>query len=73
MRLAVTCDRDITVIREVWFSRELGIQALEKTSDPRIGETTREMKDLSRDEPSPDLFQIPADYKVIQQQDRHNK
>jgi hypothetical protein len=60
-------DREITTVQEVWRSRELGIEVLRKTTDPRSGESTMEMKDLSRDEPSPDLFQIPADYKIIQQ------
>jgi hypothetical protein len=61
-------DRDITVIHETWFSRELGIGVLSKSIDPRSGNRyTTEMKAISRDEPSPDLFQIPADYKIIQQ------
>jgi hypothetical protein len=59
-------DREITTVQDVWRSRELGIEVLRKTTDPRSGETTMEMKDLNRDEPAPELFQIPADYKVIQ-------
>lgn len=59
-------DRDLTIVHEIWRSPELGIGVLQKTSDPRSGETTTEIKDLSRDEPSPDLFQIPPDYQVIQ-------
>ncbi len=57
-------DRDITIVQETWFSPDLKIAVLTKTSDPRNGETTTEIKDLSRDEPSPELFQVPAGYKI---------
>lgn len=57
-------NRDITVVTETWSSPDLKILVLSKTSDPRIGERTMEIKDLSRDEPAPELFQVPADYKV---------
>ncbi len=57
-------DRDFTVITERWESSELGIEVLEKMTDPRTGETTKETKNLTRAEPDPALFQIPADYKL---------
>ena len=56
-------DRDITVVTERWRSPDLGIEVLSKTTDPR-GDTTTEIKNLSRTEPDPALFQIPPDYKV---------
>jgi hypothetical protein len=60
-------DRDITVVTERWLSPDLGIEVLSKTSDPR-GDTTTEIKNLSRTEPDPSLFQVPPDYKVQQPQ-----
>ncbi len=57
-------NRDITVVTEEWFSPDLKISVLSKTTDPRSGESTTEMKDLSREEPSPELFQVPEDYKI---------
>jgi hypothetical protein len=57
-------DRDFSVITETWESSELGIDVLRKTTDPRSGVTTREAKNLTRAEPDPALFQIPADYKL---------
>ena len=57
-------NRDITAVTEHWFSPDLKIEVLRKATDPRIGESTTEMKDLSREEPSPELFQVPEDYKV---------
>jgi hypothetical protein len=56
-------DRDITVVTEHWRSTDLGIEVLSKTTDPR-GDTTTEIKNLSRTEPDPALFQVPPDYKV---------
>jgi hypothetical protein len=57
-------DRDFSVITETWESPELGIQVLNKTTDPRNGVTTRETKNLTRTEPDPALFQVPADYEL---------
>lgn len=56
-------DRDITVVTERWLSPDLGIEVLNKTTDPR-GDTTTELKNLSRTEPDPALFQVPPDYKL---------
>jgi hypothetical protein len=55
--------RDITVVTERWRSPDLGIEVLSKTTDPR-GDTTTEIKNLSRTEPDPALFQVPPDYKL---------
>lgn len=60
-------DREITVVSESWTSEDLKIAVQSSTSDPRSGESTMEMQDLSRDEPDPALFQIPSDYTVTQQ------
>jgi hypothetical protein len=42
------------------------LQMMVKTSnsDPRFGTTTFEMTGISRAEPDPSLFQVPADYTV---------
>jgi hypothetical protein len=65
-------DRDFSVITETWESPELGIQVLDKTTDPRNGVTTRETKNLTRSEPDPALFQVPADYELqTPQQSNH--
>jgi hypothetical protein len=57
-------DRPIVTTREVWTSPELKVTVLEKTSDPRSGDTTRRLTNISRAEPSADLFRVPADYKI---------
>jgi hypothetical protein len=37
---------------------------LSRRSDPRFGETTYRLQNIVRAEPSPELFQVPADYTV---------
>ena len=58
-------DRPINVISESWFSPELRITVLSKTSDPRSGETTTQILNIIRSDPDLSLFTIPADYTVV--------
>jgi hypothetical protein len=60
-------DREITVVSERWVSPELGVEVLVKTSDPRSGDSTTEVRNLNRAEPDPSLFEVPADYKIQSQ------
>jgi hypothetical protein len=52
------------VITETWRSPELQTTLLLKISDPRSGETTIRLTDISRSEPDPSLFQVPAGYEI---------
>jgi hypothetical protein len=58
-------DRPITVVSETWFSPELKLTVLNKRSDPRSGESTVQILNLSRTEPDPFLFTVPPDYSVV--------
>jgi len=58
-------DRPISIVTEVWTSPELKTVISSKRSDPRIGEQTFELKNISRGEPDPSLFTVPADFKVV--------
>ena len=58
-------DRPITVVSETWYSPELKITVLTKRSDPRSGETTVQILNLSRVEPDPFLFTVPPDYSIV--------
>jgi hypothetical protein len=60
-------DLPIIITTETWFSPELKVLVMSKSSDPRMGETTYKLTNLSRAEPDPTLFQIPADYTVKDQ------
>jgi len=58
-------DRAIDVVDERWVSSELQTVVMSKHSDPRMGETTYRLTNVSRSEPPATLFQVPADYKVL--------
>src|ERR1035437_1334176 len=58
-------DREFTVVSESWMSPDLKVQILAKTNDPRNGESTFHMQDLSRTPPDAMLFTVPPDYTVV--------
>jgi hypothetical protein len=49
---------------ETWSSTEMGLQIVQKTNDPRTGETVRRFTHIQRGEQDPSLFQVPADYTI---------
>lgn len=55
-------DREITATYERWYSAELMMTVYSKHVDPRFGEQTYQLKNISRVEPSSSLFAPPADY-----------
>ncbi len=61
-------DRPITTVRETWMSPELNMPISTKISDPRTGESTTKLTNISRAEPDPALFQVPAGYSVVEEQ-----
>jgi hypothetical protein len=58
-------DRSITVLTEVWTSPELKTVVHSKRSDPRMGEQTFRLTNIVRTEPSPSLFTVPGDFKIV--------
>jgi cytochrome c556 len=54
--------RPIEIVNEEWYSPELDLMVLTKRSDPRTGETTYRLTNLTRNEPDRALFEVPADY-----------
>ena len=58
-------DRPITTVTETWTSRELGMTVMTKTSDPRSGESTMRLSNISQAEPDASLFQVPSDYQTV--------
>ncbi len=57
-------DKPIVTVTETWYSPDLQTIVLSKQSDPRHGETTYKLTNISRAEPPHSLFEVPADYKV---------
>jgi hypothetical protein len=62
-------DRPIVTMHESWFSPELKIQVFSMNSDPRSGENTFRIANLSRNQPDPNLFAVPPDYTVVDEKD----
>jgi hypothetical protein len=56
--------RPIEIVDEAWYAPALQIAVMTKHSDPRSGETTYRLTNLSRNEPPHSLFEIPPDYSV---------
>src|SRR5262249_46230684 len=54
----------IAVVSERWYSPELQVVVLTRRSDPRFGETVYRLVNILRAEPSADLFEVPADYRI---------
>ena len=58
-------DRPITIVTEVWTSPDLKTVVYSKRSDPRMGEQSFRLTNIVRAEPSPSLFAVPADFKIV--------
>lgn len=56
----------IETVTERWYSPELQVTVMNKRSDPRTGTTTYSLKNIIRSEPSPTMFEVPADYKLVE-------
>jgi hypothetical protein len=54
----------IEMVNERWYSPELQVVLFSRRSDPRFGETTYRLERIVRDEPAPELFQVPADFTI---------
>lgn len=57
-------ERPIEIISERWYSPELQTVVLSRRTDPRQGENTYRLTDISRKEPDKSLFEIPPSYTV---------
>lgn len=58
-------DKPINIVTEVWTSPELKTIVYSKRSDPRMGEQTFQLTNITRAEPDPTLFNVPADFKIV--------
>jgi len=56
----------IQIVSESWYSPELKTVILSRRTDPRSGETSFRLTNVTRGEPSRTLFEVPADYKLTE-------
>jgi TonB family protein len=57
-------ERPIDATYERWRSKELQMDLLIKSVDPRSGESTQQITNLTLGDPDPALFEIPPDYAI---------
>jgi hypothetical protein len=57
-------ERPIEIVTERWYSKDIDALVRHRFFDPRTGETTYELVNVARGDPSPDLFQVPQGYEV---------
>jgi hypothetical protein len=58
-------EQAMEITHEQWYSPELRMVVLMKHNDPRFGETTFRLTNISRGEPDHSLFEPPPGYKVV--------
>ncbi|MFN0139456.1 MAG: hypothetical protein ACKVQW_05140 [Pyrinomonadaceae bacterium] len=66
-------DKPIAVITESWFSPELGVIVMSRHVDPLAGEHVFKLVNLKRGEPSAELFNIPAGFRVENSEPRKER
>jgi hypothetical protein len=59
-------DKPISIVTEVWTSPDLKTIIYSKRSDPRMGELTFQLTNITRAEPDASLFTVPADFKLVE-------
>jgi hypothetical protein len=60
-------EQPFEVTHEQWYSPELQMVVLMKHNDPRFGETNFRLTNITRGDPSPDLFAEPQGYRTVDQ------
>jgi hypothetical protein len=59
-------EKPLQSVTEIWYSEDLKTIVMSKTTDPRGGQTTYQLTNITRAEPDAALFQVPAGYKVTE-------
>lgn len=60
-------EQPFDITHEQWYSPELQMVVLLKHNDPRFGETTFRLTNITRGDPTPDLFAEPQGYRTVDQ------
>lgn len=62
---AIGNEREIEIVYERWYSKELDLIVYSRHYDPRFGEQIYRLTNINRNEPDRSLFTVPSDFKVI--------
>ena len=63
-------DQPLVRVCDNQYSEELQLTILSKCSDPRAGDSATYLENLERTDPDPTLFQVPADFTVVDEKDQ---
>jgi hypothetical protein len=58
-------EQPILITSERWYSPDLKAAVMTKHTDPWAGELKTQLTDVNTSEPDPSLFQVPSDYKIV--------
>jgi len=58
-------EREIRIVNERWYSKELQSVIMSKHSDPRVGDNSYKLTNIKRGDPHPSLFEVPSDYTLL--------
>jgi hypothetical protein len=58
-------EQPLEITHEQWYSTELQTVVLMRHNDPRFGETTYKLTNVTRGEPDRALFELPDGYKIV--------
>lgn len=61
---AIGNEQPIVTVTEEWRSPDLRVLVLTRTSDPRTGESTYKLLNITRAEPAQSWFDVPPDYTI---------
>ncbi|MGB7220703.1 MAG: hypothetical protein WBD07_18030 [Vicinamibacterales bacterium] len=61
---AIGNEQPIKIVSEEWTSPELQVLVMTDFNDPRTGRSTYQLLKITRSDPDPGVFQVPADYSV---------
>jgi hypothetical protein len=57
-------ERAIEIVSERWYSPQLQTIVMTRHTDPRFGENSYRLTNITREEPARSLFEIPGDYTI---------
>jgi hypothetical protein len=67
---AIGNDRIISIVKEIWYSPQLGINVSVKRIDPRHGTQIINVTEIEQGEPAPKFFAVPSGYTVVDKRDK---
>jgi hypothetical protein len=58
-------DRPQVIVKQFWYSRDLGLNVVTRRADPRSGIELFTVTDINRTEPDPTLFALAPDAQIV--------